>query len=67
MVAVAKVGAVLPNGIEIKAVKLRGEESCGMLCSAKELELHSATSATEDKPGILELSQDAPIGKDFRA
>ncbi len=62
-VAVAKVGAVLPNGMEIKAVKLRGEESCGMLCSAKELELHSAS---EDQPGILELSSDAPIGMCFR-
>ena len=36
---VAKIGAVLPNGMEIKATKLRGEPSNGMLCSFSELGL----------------------------
>lgn len=35
----ATVGAILPSGIEIKAAKLRGEDSFGMLCSSKELGL----------------------------
>jgi phenylalanyl-tRNA synthetase beta chain len=55
----AMVGAVLP-GLEIKQAKLRGVESNGMLCSAKELGL------SDDHGGLLALAQDAPIGKDIR-
>lgn len=40
-VAVAMIGATMPNGMEIKPVKLRGVESDGMICSASELELPS--------------------------
>ncbi len=47
----AKVGA-----ITIKAAKLRGVESNGMLCSAKELGIDA------DASGLLELSDDAPVG-----
>ncbi|HVC37719.1 MAG TPA: phenylalanine--tRNA ligase subunit beta [Gammaproteobacteria bacterium] len=50
-------GAVLPNGIEVKAVKLRGVDSIGMLCSAKELDL------SEDASGLMALPVDAPVGK----
>ena len=56
-VPLAKVGASLPNGIAIKAAKLRGVESFGMLCSAKELDLDA------DASGLLELPVDAPVGK----
>ncbi|MGV8942075.1 MAG: phenylalanine--tRNA ligase subunit beta [Lysobacter sp.] len=52
----AKVGAVLPGGMEIKPAKLRGIESFGMLCSAKELATDS------DASGLLELPADAAVG-----
>jgi phenylalanyl-tRNA synthetase beta chain len=58
--ALAQVGAVLPGGVKIKAAKLRGVESRGMLCSAKELGL------VETSGGILELPSDAPPGKPLR-
>lgn len=56
-VPLATVGANLPGGIAIKAAKLRGVESFGMLCSAKELGIDN------DASGLLELPADAPIGK----
>jgi phenylalanyl-tRNA synthetase beta chain len=52
----ATVGANLPGGIAIKAAKLRGVESSGMLCSAKEL------GVDPDASGLLELPSDAPVG-----
>jgi phenylalanyl-tRNA synthetase beta chain len=56
-VALAKVGALIPNGdFKIKKSKIRGVESCGMLCSSKELNLG------DDHAGIMELPADAPIG-----
>jgi phenylalanyl-tRNA synthetase beta chain len=59
--ALAQVGAVLPGDLRIKAAKLRGVESAGMLCSAKELGL------AEVSDGILELPADLPLGTDLRA
>ena len=53
----ATVGAKLPHGVEIKKAALRGVESSGMLCSAKELALDT------DAAGLLELPIDAPVGK----
>ncbi len=38
-VVVSKVGAILPNGMEIKEAKLRGLDSSGMICSSKEIGL----------------------------
>lgn len=58
--ALAVVGAKLPGDIDIKAAKLRGVESQGMLASAKELGL------AETSAGILELPSDAPVGKPLR-
>ncbi len=49
----AKIGAVLPNGTEIKKAKLRGVESFGMLCSAKELALAEDTSGLYDLPASV--------------
>lgn len=61
----ATVGAELPPGedgkpFKIKLGKLRGVESQGMLCSALELKLN------EDHGGLLELADDAVIGRDIR-
>ena len=59
--ALATVGAKLPGDKLITAAKLRGVESFGMLCSAKELGLADASE------GIVELPADAPVGQDLRA
>ena len=56
----ALVGAVLPDGAEIGATTLRGVQSQGMLCSARELGL------SEDHAGLLLLDADAPLGGDLR-
>jgi len=56
----ALVGAEL-QGIRIKAAKMRGVESSGMLCSARELGL------SEDHSGLMVLPDDAPVGEDIRA
>src|SRR3954464_6974402 len=60
-VPTALVGAELPPGadgkaFEIKLSKLRGVESQGMLCSARELQLN------DDHGGLLELADDVKIG-----
>jgi phenylalanyl-tRNA synthetase beta chain len=61
----AMVGAELPPGEDgkpfaIKIGKLRGVDSFGMLCSARELKL------SEDHGGLLELAADAVLGQDIR-
>ena len=62
-VIVAKVGAVLPGNFEIKQSKIRGVESCGMMCALFELGLEEKTEENYNK-GICELNLDAPIGED---
>lgn len=59
-IPLARVGAALPSGLQIKAARLRGVESFGMLCSAQELGLAEASE------GLLELPADAPVGMDLR-
>jgi len=59
-VAVATVGAVLPGDFKIKAAKLRGQPSNGMLCSLSELGM------ADSSEGIIELPLDAPLGQDIR-
>jgi phenylalanyl-tRNA synthetase beta chain len=61
----AMAGALLPPGedgkpFEIKVGELRGVQSQGMLCSARELKL------SDDQSGLLELPDDAPVGQNFR-
>ncbi|MGS1003670.1 phenylalanine--tRNA ligase subunit beta [Burkholderia glumae] len=65
-VPVALVGAELPPAEEggepfrIRLSKLRGVESQGMLCSARELKL------SDDHSGLMILPEDTPIGRDIR-
>jgi phenylalanyl-tRNA synthetase beta chain len=63
----ALVGAELP-GFNIKQAKVRGVESFGMMCSAKELGLAEDSSglSTELRTGLLELPADTAIGQDIR-
>jgi phenylalanyl-tRNA synthetase beta chain len=61
----ATVGAELPPGedgqpFQIKVGKLRGVESQGMLCSARELKL------SDEHGGLLELADDAVVGRNIR-
>ncbi|MBB5022039.1 phenylalanine--tRNA ligase subunit beta [Desulfurispira natronophila] len=56
LVPVALPGACLPGGMKIKATKLRGVPSAGMLCSKSELELE------EQSAGLFILPADAPVG-----
>jgi phenylalanyl-tRNA synthetase beta chain len=64
-VVCAMAGAMLPPGddgkpFEIKVGQLRGVESQGMLCSARELKL------SEENAGLMDLPDDAPVGQNFR-
>lgn len=62
-VPVAVVGAVLPDDFKIKKAKLRGVESQGMICSAKELGINDKMLPKEQQEGILVLPESTPIGK----
>lgn len=53
-------GATLPGDFKIKIAKVRGIESSGMLCSAKELGI------SDDASGLLVLPSDAPVGESIR-
>lgn len=59
-VAVATIGATLPDGLKIKQAKIRGQESYGMLCSSKELGL------SDENAGILELDASLTLGQPIR-
>ncbi len=57
LVALAQVGTVLPGDFKIKKSKIRGQESCGMLCSIKELGLG------DEADGILILPAGMTLGR----
>jgi len=59
LVPVALIGAVLPNGMEIKEVEVRGVKSFGMLCAEDELGLG------DDHSGIMILEKRAKIGQNL--
>ena len=54
--ALAKIGAVMPDGLKIKKGKLRGTDSFGMLCSYKEL------AVSDDHSGIIEFPAETKTG-----
>jgi phenylalanyl-tRNA synthetase beta chain len=61
-VVVSKVGAILPNGMEIKEAKLRGLDSSGMICSSEEIGLPKMGD------GIMVLDDsigDLVLGREF--
>lgn len=60
LVPCAKVGAILPGGMEIAERKMRGVTSFGMLCSGDEI------GVPDDADGLLLLPEDAPIGMSIR-
>ncbi len=61
-----KVIVILPGGklkdLEIKEGVIRGQESKGMLCSLLELGVDPKSLTEQQKAGIEELSEDAPVG-----
>ncbi|OGS22674.1 MAG: phenylalanine--tRNA ligase subunit beta [Elusimicrobia bacterium RIFOXYA2_FULL_39_19] len=61
VVPLALPGSVMPNGLEIKLSSIRGENSDGMLCSSKELNIN------QDHAGIMILPPDTPLGKSLNS
>ena len=66
LVPAALDNSILPNGMNIKAGKLRGVESNGMLCSGEELCLTEADYPGAEVYGILILKDDLTVGTDMR-
>jgi phenylalanyl-tRNA synthetase beta chain len=64
-VPVAKVGAKLPGDLNIKRAKLRGVESQGMICSARELGINEKLLPKDQQEGIMVLPDNTEIGKDI--
>lgn len=60
-VVVARIGAVMPDGLVIQPSELRGVPSAGMICSARELGLPNAP----EKKGILVLEDSYEVGAKF--
>lgn len=67
IIPVAKDGAELPNGVKIKTGKLRGVESCGMMCSLGELNLSINDYPEQIEDGIMILGEkyEKDLGKDI--
>lgn len=57
-------GSKTPGGIKIKKGKLRGVESCGMMCSIEELGSTRDFYPNAPEDGIYILDEDAPVGAD---
>ena len=66
LVPVALDNSSLHGGVKIKKGKLRGVESCGMLCSGEELGINDDWYDGADVNGILILQGDIPVGTDIK-
>ena len=66
LVPVARVGATLPGGVTIKKGKLRGVESCGMLCSSTEIGVPVELYPSVGAAGLLVFHEDYPLGTDVK-
>ena len=73
IVPIAKDGSKLPGGVEIKTGKLRGVDSCGMMCSVGELDLDINSYPNQIEDGIMILSDenalkdlDKKLGEDIK-
>ena len=66
LVPVALDGSSLHGGVKIKTGKLRGVESCGMLCSGEELGITDDYYPGAEVNGILILQEDIPVGTDIK-
>lgn len=66
LVPVAKVGAVLPNGVTIKKGKLRGVESYGMCCSGPEINVPEYLYPSVGDKGLLVFNEEYAPGSDVR-
>ena len=64
-IPVAKIGAKLKD-LKIKKSKLRGIESCGMMCSAGELGMNTSLLHKEDTEGIYILKEEYALGSDVK-
>ena len=65
-VPVAKVGAILPGGVEIKAGKLRGVDSFGMCCSGPEINVPEYLYPSVGDKGLLIFQEEYAPGSDVR-
>ncbi len=68
VVPIAKDGSKLPGGVEIKTGKLRGVDSCGMMCSVGELglDIHNYPDQIENGIMILKPELEKELGKDIK-
>lgn len=66
LVPVAKIGAKLPGGITIKKGKMRGVESCGMLCSGPEIGVPVELYPSVGTAGLLIFNEEYPVGSDVK-
>ncbi len=66
LVPVALVGAELPGGVHIKKGKLRGVESCGMLCASTEIGVPEDLYPSVGDAGLLIFNEDYPLGTDVK-
>lgn len=64
-VPVAKVGSILPGGLNIDKTNFRGLDSFGMLCSLQELGYSDNVISKEVRDGIFILDKEYPLGSDI--